>query len=103
MIEKYDGKDDPCTHLAKWAWAYGAKPQPKSVHLLCNTLNVILMNWYLETELHHGTGEWGILLEGFIIIFNFEDEFDCIDKALEEVKAIIFRMSQDLLEIWRNR
>ena len=26
VTEKYDRKDDPCAHLAKWAKAYGAKP-----------------------------------------------------------------------------
>jgi len=82
MTDKYDGKDDACTHLAKWAHAYGAKPQPEWVHLFCNTLDVISMNWYLETELHHGTSEWDILCEGFIMTFSFEDGFDCIDEAL---------------------
>jgi len=34
MIYKYDGKDDPRAHLAKWAQAYGEKPQPEWVHLV---------------------------------------------------------------------
>ena len=53
------------------------------------------MNWYLETGLRHGTGEWHILHEGFIMTFNFEDGFDCIDEALQEVKAVIFTIPQD--------
>jgi len=40
------------------------------------------MNWYLETELHHGTEEWDILREKFLMAFSFEDGFDCIDVAL---------------------
>ena len=40
------------------------------------------MNWYLEIELRHETGRCEILHEGFIMIFNFEYEFDCIDEAL---------------------
>lgn len=48
MTDKYDGQDDPCMHLAKWAQAYGEKPQPKWVHLSCHTLDVIPMNWYVE-------------------------------------------------------
>lgn len=57
------------------------------------------MNWYLETELRHGTSEWDILREGFIMKFNFEDGFDCIDEALQEVKETIFRIPQDPLDL----
>lgn len=31
--------------------------------------------------------------------FNFDDGFDCIDVALQEVKAAIFRISQDPLDL----
>ena len=93
MTEKYDWKDDPHTHLAKWIKAYGVEPQPEWVHLFYHSLDVISMSWYLETELLHGTGEWDILREGFIMTFNFEDEFDCIDEVLQEVKAAIFKIS----------
>jgi len=57
------------------------------------------MNWYLEKELCHDTGEWDILREGFIMTFSFEDGFDCIDEALQEVKAAIFRIPQDPLDL----
>jgi len=40
------------------------------------------MNWYLETVLHHGTAEWDILREGFLMTFSFEDGFGSIDEAL---------------------
>jgi len=40
MTDKYDRKDDPLVHLAKWAKAYGAKPQPEWVHLFWHTLDV---------------------------------------------------------------
>jgi len=50
------------------------------------------MNWYIETELHHRTGEWDVLCEGFVMTFSFEDEWDNIDEALQEVKAAIFRI-----------
>ena len=33
------------------------------------------------------------------MIFSFEDRFDCIDKALQEVKAAIFRIPQDPLDL----
>jgi len=99
MTDKYDGQDDPHAHLAKWAQAYGEKPQPEWVHLFCHTLDVVLMNWYIEMKLHHGTGEWDILCEGFIMTFSFEDGFHCINEALQEVKATIFRILQDPLDL----
>ena len=40
------------------------------------------MNWYLETELLHGTAEWDVLREGFMRTFNFEDGFESIDELL---------------------
>jgi len=107
MTNKYDGQDDPLMHLANWDQAYGEKPQPKWVHLLCHTLDVVSINWYVETELCHGIGEWDILREGFIMTFSFEDGFDYIDEALQEVKATIFRIPQDPLDMiqpdWTNQ
>ena len=61
LIEKYDGRNDPRDHLTKWTKVYGAEPHPKWVYLFCHTLDVILMNWYLETKTHDGTEEWDIL------------------------------------------
>ena len=57
------------------------------------------MNRYLETELCHCTDEWGILRKGFLMTFNFEDGFECIDEAPHEVKAAIFRIPQDPLDL----
>lgn len=74
-------------------------PQPEWVHLFCHTLDVIPMNWYVETELHHGTGEWDILLKGFMMTFSFEDKFDGIEEELQEVKATIFRIPRDPLDL----
>ena len=33
------------------------------------------------------------------MISNFKDEFDCIDEALQKVKATIFRIPQDPLDL----
>ncbi|MDW3502992.1 hypothetical protein NQ272_27955, partial [Escherichia coli] len=38
----------------------------QQVHLFYHTLDVIPRNWYIETQLQHGTGEWDILREGFL-------------------------------------
>jgi len=69
-------------HLTKWAEAYEARPKPEWVHLFYHTLDIIPMNWYLETELYHGTSDCDILCDGFILTFNFEDGFDYIDEVL---------------------
>ena len=57
------------------------------------------MNWYIEIELRHGTGKWDIVHEGFMMTFSFEDGFDSIDEVLQEVKAAIFRIPQDPLDL----
>lgn len=97
LIEKYDGRNDPSDHLAKWNGVYGAEPQSEWAHLFFHTLDVIPMNWFMETELRHGTKEWDVLHQVFFMTFNFEDGFECIDEALQEVKEMIFKISQDPL------
>ena len=92
ITEKYDGRDDPCLHLTKWTIAYGAEPQPEWVHLFYHTLDVIPWNWYPETELRHGTGEWDILRKGSMSTFLFEDQWmDTVEDTLQLIKTAIFR------------
>jgi len=69
-------------HLAKWTEAYRAKPQPESVHLFHHTLDAIPVIWYLEIGLHHGTEEWDVLHQEFLMMFSFEDGFESIDEVL---------------------
>lgn len=100
LIEKYDGQDDPRAHLVKWTKVYGEEPQLEWVHLFCHTLDVIPMNWYTEIELCHGTSEWDILREGFLLTFTFEDcWWDIVDGALQAVKAPIFKIPQEPMEV----
>lgn len=42
-----------------------------------------------------GTTKWDVLKESFMLTFSFEDGFECIDEALQEIKATIFRMLED--------
>ena len=99
IIDKYDGRDDPCAHLAKWTKVYGEEPQREWVHLFYHTLDVIPMNWYTEMELHHGASEWDILREGFLLTFTFEDHlWDTTDDALQALKASIFKIPHQLHE-----
>jgi len=53
----------------------------------------------MEMELCHGTAEWDILREGFLMTFSFEDGLESIDEVLQEVKVAIFRILQDPLEL----
>lgn len=70
------------------------------MHLFCHTLDVIPMNWYIEMELHHGTSEWDILREGFMMTFSFEDRWwDNVDEVLQEIRATIFRIPQEKVEL----
>ena len=79
---------------------YGEEPQLEWVHLFYHTLDVIPMNWYAKTELYHGTSEWDILCEGFLLSFMFEDHWwDTIDDALQAVKATIFKITQEPMEL----
>jgi len=52
----------------------------------------------LGTELHHGTTEWDILRESFLLTFNFEDGFESINEVLQEIKIAIFRTPKELIE-----
>ena len=100
LKDKYDGQDDPHAHLAKWTEAYREEPQPEWVHLFCHTLDIIPMNWYIETEFHHGTNEWDILREGFLLTFMFEDSWwDTLDDVLQAVKETIFKIPQEPMKV----
>ena len=55
------------------------------------------MNWYLEMDHRHGTVEWDILKEGFLLTFIFEDGFTSIDEALQEIE-VSFKMLKEPME-----
>ena len=99
LTKKYDGRSDLRYQLEKWTNAYGAKLQLEWVHLFCHTLDVIPMNLYLETKLHHDTNEWDILRQGFVMTFKFEDGFECINEALQEVTETILGIPHDPLDL----
>jgi len=52
----------------------------------------------LEKELCHGTAEWDILRESFLLTFSFEDGFECIYEVIQEIKAAIFWMPKESVE-----
>lgn len=56
------------------------------------------MNWYFQIKLHLGIVEWDILSKSFLLNFIFEDGFECIDEALEEIKQTIYRIQKEPVE-----
>ena len=44
MTDKYDRKEDPCGHVAKWAKAYGAKPPLVLSHHGCQPNELVVRN-----------------------------------------------------------
>ena len=100
LTEKYDGRENLHIHLSKWTKAYGEEPQPEWVHLFCHTLDVIPRNWYTETELRRGIGEWDILRKRFLSTFLFEDQWmDTVDDALKLENTAIFTLPLELEEV----
>lgn len=58
------------------------------------------MTWYTKMELKHCTGEWDDLREIFLLTFTFADQWlDTVDDALQAVKATIFKIPQQPLEV----
>lgn len=39
--------------------------------------------------------EWDVLKEIFLLTFNFENVFECIDEALQEFKVVIFKILEE--------
>lgn len=64
-----------------------------------HTLDMIPMNWYMEMELRHGTTKWDVLKGSSLLIFSFEDGFECIDESLQEIKDAIFRILEEHI-VW---
>lgn len=95
IAKKYTRKDDLREYLARCRKAQGEEPQPKWVHIFYHTLDMILMKWYLETELRHGTQSGMFQKESFLLTFNFEDEFEYIDGVLQEIKSTIFKILEE--------
>jgi len=60
-------------------------------------LDVIPINWYLETDLHHGTVNWNDMKDNFIFTFSFVDGFQFIDDALQEIREEILWTPNELI------
>lgn len=55
------------------------------------------MNWYLETELIHGSADQYDMKESFILTVSFHNGFHCIDDSLQEIRARIFQTPNELM------
>ena len=87
---QYDGQTSPRLHIElctkKWC-------ADKRIHFFVHTLDTSSRNWYTETELHRGTENWPLMIEGFELNFNFESEYPEIDDALGSIREKVFEAS----------
>ena len=87
---KYNGQDDPWENIDHCTSVQKEIQEQEWVHGFIHTLETSPMNWYLETELRHGTMNWTYLVEEFILTFNFEYDCSCIDSTRQVIKENIF-------------
>ena len=82
MKGTYSGIEHLRIHLANRIAVWGEESQPKWVNIFIHTLENVPINWYLETELRHGTLEWATLKESVVLDFIFESGFHSVDESL---------------------
>lgn len=88
--DKNYGEINPRKHIQLCTTTRKENPQQEWVHGFIHTLETIPKNWYLEMKLRHGTMNWEDMVDGFILIFIFEDDFPYIYFALQTAKKRIF-------------
>jgi len=93
---KYDAKVDPQEHIHRCTSVWKEIPKQEWVHGFIHTLEMIPMNWYLETEPRHGTTNLTNLVEGFMPTFSFEDDFPSIDSTHQVIRAKFFENEASL-------
>ena len=90
MDYRYGGQTNPRIHIEACVQAWKHRNVDERVHLFVHTLETIPKNWYTETELHRGTKNWPLLIEGFQLTVGFDSEYPEIDDALEIVRLKVF-------------
>lgn len=85
--DKYLRMECPKTHLKKCVATStrGRVRQQEWVHGFIHTLDVILVNWYIELEVCRGTHDWNEMAQNFKATFSFEAEEPALDDALKEL------------------
>ena len=63
LVDKYDGQNDPRDHIQIYMVAWGEILREEWVHGFIHTMKTIAHNWYLETELQHGTASWAKMVD----------------------------------------
>ena len=87
MNYKYDEQIDPRIHIEAYIIAWLNMSVDEWVHLFVHTLDTIPKNWYTETELHKGSENWSLMIDGFNLTFEFESEYPGIGDALEVIRT----------------
>jgi hypothetical protein len=76
------------------AWSH--IPQEKWVHKFINTLDTMLINWYLKVELRLTTADWQGMTQNFVATFLFEIQHPLVNKALQVVQQKVFEEAPSL-------
>lgn len=90
FIDKYEIHNYPRDHIQLYMAAWGEILREEWVHGFSRTLETIPQNWYLKSELQHGTTKSASMMDGFVMTFRFEDDCLHLDGALNIVKKNIF-------------
>jgi hypothetical protein len=83
---KYSGLSCPTDHVTKCIVQWRSVPRQEWTHLFVHTLDTIPKNWYIELEVHRGTGDWEELTRNFKVTFSFENNNPLIDSTLQVLK-----------------
>jgi hypothetical protein len=59
-------------------------------HLFVHSLDTIMKNWYVELEVHRGTGYWEELTKKLRVTLNFQNNDPLVDSTLYVIKNNIF-------------
>ena len=70
--QKYTGESDPRSHIKICEQNWLDIPEDEWVHLFIHTLDAVPRNWYTETELHRGTITWPVMIDSFVLTYNFD-------------------------------
>jgi hypothetical protein len=73
-------------HVRGCEEAWSCIHQEQWVHKFINNLDIMTINWYVESELHLTTVDWQGMIQNFVATFLFEIQQPLVDQALQVVR-----------------
>ena len=70
---KYDGRNDPNSHLMEFHTLWASRPKDEWVHSFVHTLDEMPRSWYVSANLHKAITTWEELRVFFSHTFSFMD------------------------------